>query len=184
MSDVPIGKLVDETAQRDAIHIAIAPVIAAEKLSPGQHIGFVGDSTERVAYHEVHNKGKYIGIVDPFLTTLVFPDDRFLMFLYPNTVTGMRHHWSHPAFSEQPAIATSDDLEWLDSIAHQCGKTRSALIDDAKCFAQCEDYIYDNSERYKDVSSADWCKFWAWLETNHGVKPPQYADSSPYTCSC
>ena len=38
-----IGKLLEPTAQRDAIHIAVAPVVAAETLEPGTGIGFEED---------------------------------------------------------------------------------------------------------------------------------------------
>ena len=37
--DVKLGSLIDGPAQRDAIHIAVAPVVAGEPLLPGQHGG-------------------------------------------------------------------------------------------------------------------------------------------------
>jgi hypothetical protein len=41
MSDVTkVGELIAPGSQRDAIHIAVAPVVAMERLEPGQTIGF------------------------------------------------------------------------------------------------------------------------------------------------
>lgn len=99
---VKIGQLAEASAGRDAIHVAVAPVVAAEKLVPGQRIGFIVASREYVeakigaaVSHEV------LGIVDPFLPTLVEEGERFYMWLLPGTTTGMRHLWSHPAFAQK-----------------------------------------------------------------------------------
>lgn len=79
-------------ARRDAVHIAVAPVIAGYRLSPGECVGPVYDGTQ------FGTCKKPIGIVDPFLTADVLPGQRFWLFLYPGTITGLRHVWSHPAF--------------------------------------------------------------------------------------
>ncbi len=90
-----LGQLIDDTQHRDAIHIAVAPVEAAEQLRPGQHIGVRVDgraSTRGTAP---------IGIVDPFLKADVLEGQRFWLFLYPYTITSLRHDWTHPAFEGQ-----------------------------------------------------------------------------------
>lgn len=104
MSDheTQIGSLIrDQERRRDAIHVAVAPVTAAGRLEPGQHIGFQrpGD-TEHVS----PDSSNLIGIVDPFLPESVEPGERFWMFLYPQTITGMRHAWHHPAFEQAARI--------------------------------------------------------------------------------
>lgn len=87
-----IGKLLKDTAQRDAIHIAVAPVVAARSLVPGSRVGLTESG-------EADNlMGKDIGIVDPFLEAPVKRGQRFFLFLFPNTITGLRHEWLHPAF--------------------------------------------------------------------------------------
>lgn len=83
-----LGKLVSENEhRRDAIHIAMAPVTAPTQLVPGQHVDANGNPD-----------GKHVGIVDPFLTKPIKAGERFWLCLYPDTVTGIRHIWSHPAF--------------------------------------------------------------------------------------
>jgi hypothetical protein len=109
-SDTPnLGHLITNSdRRRDAIHIAVAPVTAAERLTPGQHVGFVqaGD-TELVGPAE-----NLIGIVDPFLREEVQPGQRFWLFLYPNTVTSLRHVWTHPAFVPKvPSVTTRASKE-------------------------------------------------------------------------
>src|SRR4051794_35987576 len=95
-----LGQLIEDgDRRRDAIHIAVAPVTAAERLTPGQHVGLVKEgSLELVGPCE-----QSIGVVDPFLAAEVEPGQRFWLFLYPGTVTGMRHIWTHPTFAAAAA---------------------------------------------------------------------------------
>lgn len=85
-----IGLLTDSTAQRDAVHVAVAPVQSAGILAPGQSVGILDGRA--IA------GGNIVGVVDPFLEKMVQPGDWFWLFLRPNTVTGVRHDWDHPDF--------------------------------------------------------------------------------------
>lgn len=94
-SELNIGKILDSNPGRDAIHVAIAPVIAIQELQPGQRIGLVdGESKAGVT-------SRPLGIVDPYLTESVKFGQMFYMFLFPQTVTSLRHVWTHPGFAKE-----------------------------------------------------------------------------------
>ena len=89
-----IGKLVpDDWTDRDAIHIAVIPMTADSVLLPGQGVNVGGNHLR-----------PYVGIVDPFLQDVVQPGQRFFLFLTPNTVTGITHHWHHPLFDGRAVL--------------------------------------------------------------------------------
>src|SRR5206468_4648873 len=94
---IEIGKLITNEQEKDAIHIAVAPVIAHLDLNPGDHVGFVYDDKKTVG----KSAFKKIGIVDPFLITPVKTGQKFWMFLYPNTITSLKHDWTHPEFEKE-----------------------------------------------------------------------------------
>lgn len=78
---------------KDAIHMAIAPVVASHRLYPGQPIAL---GNEGFAYGP---PAAPIGIVDPFLVKPVQEGQKFWMFLNPGSITSLRHDWTHPAFA-------------------------------------------------------------------------------------
>lgn len=81
MEKIALGNLATPEAKRDAVHIAIVPMIATKELQPAEMLAN--------------------GIVDPFLTKPVQVGERFWLCLFPNTVTSLRHVWTHPAFAEE-----------------------------------------------------------------------------------
>ena len=101
MSDeqATLGKLTEAT-ERDAIHVAILPVVATCQLWPGQAVNLIQDTNEV----EPATGEEKDGIVDPFYHSPIYPGDRFYMCLMPGTVTGMRHHWEHPVIDMTPEM--------------------------------------------------------------------------------
>ncbi len=92
-----LGNLANDGARRDAVHVAVAPVVAAHSLPPGHHVGLNADG-HAIALSNNRRTAETIGIVDPFLGHLVDKGECFWLFLYPNTVISLRHVWSHPSF--------------------------------------------------------------------------------------
>jgi hypothetical protein len=95
-----LGQLIEDgDRRRDAVHVAVAAVMAAVRLTPCQHVGLAQEGDVEL----VGPCARPIGIVDPFLTTDVQPGQRFWLFLYPGSITGLRHVWSHPEFAAAAA---------------------------------------------------------------------------------
>ncbi len=111
----PIGQILTMPQERDALHFAIAPVEAAINLSPGAHVQLTSDGRATTGPNP-------IGIIDPFLKAKVKPGEHVWLFLYPSTVTGMRHHWDHPSFDVvKPAAPDKSESEaWMRAwaVAH------------------------------------------------------------------
>lgn len=174
-----IGEILDGPASRDAVHFALAPVIASERLSPGQHIGFVGDN-------EVGPCDKPLGIVDPFLTGDVSKGDKFWMFLYPNTISSLRHEWSHDAFdaeeepvSEESAVVRESG-EWIADFAEAADLSYNELMTAAKNNIEFDDYLCDGGKWEGFRTPAE---FWHHYEvvTGEVVDDPE---SNFFSCSC
>ena len=111
MDNLQIGKIINGQQNRDAVHMAIAPVVAGEWLKPGQRVGLCNEAA-------VLTGVEHIGIVDPFLTGEVEEGARFWLFLFPGSITSLRHNWTHPAFPDsEPLVGLEAAKDWLRSFA-------------------------------------------------------------------
>lgn len=193
MSDpLKLGQIIEAGQQRDAIHVAVAPVIALERLAPGDHIGFAGTDQETVGradgpFGEHHITP--IGIVDPFLTGKVMKGERFWMFLYPQTITSLRHDWTHPAFealaptTKPHAVHLTDSEKWLRDHADALDLTYSALMRDADTWLnQDEHTVQHGSDHWRDTFAPT--EFWHHYEIVTGTVVPEDRKHSFYCCSC
>lgn len=104
-----LGTIIDASQKRDAIHLAVEPVVAGERLRAGDHINVKGGVATKAAV------GMGLGIVDPFLAGGAHEGDRFWFVMYPRMVTSLRHVWSHPAFHDEAGTpATPSESErWM-----------------------------------------------------------------------
>jgi hypothetical protein len=195
MSDIGLGKIIDGKADRDAVHVAVAPVTAGQILTPGEHVGFMGDSPGCVG-----RVRETVGIVDPFLDRRVMTGERFYLVLYPNTVTGMRHHWSHPTFPDgdgwtapsAPDKAASE--RWLRNFMDQhglnnydglvavaSGQVESAIVDGDGWRDGGSGYLIScGNDAYGEIPD----EFWSHVEVVTGRKIPHSRRASAFSCSC
>lgn len=187
MTDVGIGKLITTEQHRDAIHVAIAPVIAGEELEPGQKIA-ISKGTRTVAF--TGNKHDVVGIVDPFLSKPVKPGEQFWMFLLPNTITSLRHNWSHPAFSEESVTEydSSKSEIWMRkwAIEHMTEdySADGGISTPQRAFEQAieagrENHVGPNEDA-RDHIDNDWWDHW---ENITGEKAGPRRDNY-FSCSC
>ena len=104
-----LGMIHFKPEARDAIHLAVEPVIAATTLAAGEKIGVISGKAYPVGRRVVDGEEMtvpYHGIVDPFLPTpgggniAVLPGQSFWFVMAPRMVTSLRHVWEHPAFPE------------------------------------------------------------------------------------
>ena len=187
-----LGFIIDETAGRDAIHLAVEPIVAGERLKPGEDIGI--RNGQAFLYHKFE-KGpvKLLGIVDPFLKEEVEIGERFWLVVYPRTITSLRHVWSHPGFEE----TTSSTLKKESPVLEDPQKTSEEWL---KTFLRDNDgpYSYEgmiqlikdggvDDEEYFYVGDLDGhCiipdEFWNHIEVVTGkkmsIRPKQFS------CSC
>jgi hypothetical protein len=92
-----LGKILtpEDQAERDAVHVACMPVVAGETLRPGGHVTLGDDNSTAILW--LSDVPRYpLGIVDPFLKRPVMKGQTFWLWLYPNTITSLKHVWTHP----------------------------------------------------------------------------------------
>lgn len=127
-SKLGLGKIITSHQERDAIHVAVVPVVAGEKLQPGTHVGLRDGKA-------VSFPTQMFGVVDPFLKRPVQEDQTFWLFLYPGSITSLRHEWTHPAFpviypkSESALDPEGESRRWMEGFAHQVGYSYGELIE-------------------------------------------------------
>jgi hypothetical protein len=185
-----VGELREGNEPRDAIHIAVAPVIATETMNPGTYIGFCGEGLEEVSPCE---PAMSVGIADPFLQKTIRPGDRIWMFLHPNTITSLKHNWTHPAFGSDDGLSSKTDSEsWLrkfiahadlpysyDEVLEAVNTGSSKSVDDYYNLRYDGDYFYSNG---RDASGEIPSEFWDHMEVVTGKKlteRPQH-----FSCAC
>lgn len=90
-----LGMIHFKPEARDAIHLAVEPVVAGEELQPGQKIKLLNGEAVWA------KRGDALGIVDPFLPRAVQQGERFWLVILPRMITSLRHVWEHPAFPKE-----------------------------------------------------------------------------------
>jgi hypothetical protein len=188
MSDIDLSKetVTHPLNTRDAIHVAIIAVKAAELLRPGQRVGIVRPGVAGLSSTPV-------GIVNPYLTDVVVKGEMFWLCLIPGTVTGMRHHWEHPDFALQAVdemaaeeAKTTDKLQaekWLHAQCEPLGCDFDDLVSESSQLVQGEYMWTEENESARD----HWCdiqeEFWKQRAIYTGVDVDE-KHRGGFTCSC
>lgn len=160
--ETTLGKLIECPAGRDAIHVACAPMIADCDLTPGEHIGIVHDG---VAGKNV----PFVGIVDPFLKDKVRKGQKFWLVLYPKTVTGIRHHWTHPSFQDKPEDS-AEAREWITAFAARWEYSFNDFMAGAREYVLRGRKLDSNWENQDgEVTDEEWSAFWEHFRTLTGL---------------
>lgn len=175
MSDVRLGQLIESKQERDAIHVAVIPMTAGETLRPAQHVGIIREGVAGLTSNK-------IGIVDPFLNDVVRKGQRFWLVLFPNTVTGMRHHWSHPAFDKKDDNQSLEEsIAWLKNAAVKLGVDYTDLVCEGNAL-ETGDFI-NNGEDIRNIWYNIEDEFWKHHRVVTG-RNTEEDDRGGFTCSC
>lgn len=175
-----LGFTIDENQKRDAIHIAVEPVLAAQILRPGQDVGFVEGG--------VGPCDNPVGIVDPFLKVQVNKGQHFWLLVYPRQITSLRHVWTHPAFPEASLDATgsnkTESEAWLRNFIDSANcpgyeEVIAAAVNNGDSWDS--QYLHFNgSDAHGEIPP----EFWRHVEIVTGRTIPHSARASYFSCSC
>lgn len=185
-----IGKSLRGDEQRDAIHIAIMPVIAAEELQAGEHVAFVYGTTDQVKRCDPAYALKPVGVVDPFYTEnyWIKKGQRVWLFLQPGTIVGLRHEWRHPEI-DNPPVAKDEHEKWLKSFADRWRFVYNDMISAASSEAS-DDWGNYITAQGRDLHSAeelgaDHDLFWMHLEALTGKSfNTEHRTKFVWSCTC
>lgn len=176
-SKLGLGHIITTHQERDAIHVAVAPVVAGQTLTPGEHVGITAD--------KAYPTGKKIGVVDPFLKRDVPPGAVFWLFLYPGSITSLRHEWAHPAFTANaPTLPKSDSEKWMRNWAErniQYGYGYAEIDAEGKykfALQMGHDMSVGPNESAADEVNSEWWNHWEELTGEKGQRDEYFS------CGC
>ena len=182
-----LGMIITENEKRDAIHLAVEPVIAGHDLQAGDHIKIV----EGMAIKTMPTQG--IGIVDPFIDGYVQKGERFWLVVYPRKITSLRHVWTHPAFKDAlEEVAKEDPAEnfskrWIAEFCARIPLDYQTVLDGAA------EYVRDKEQGgygeylcFGGLLEGEYVpdEFWVHYEVVTGKTVPEEHRGSFFTCSC
>ncbi len=178
-----LGTIIDNTQKRDAIHLAVEPVVSGGTLHPGWPVSLV----EGVARRDLENP---LGIVDPFLTNPVLEGQRFWLVIMPRVVTSLRHVWTHPRLPDEGAVAAigskADSERWLrEFVAKSNCPDFHSVIEAATSRVNNGwndiNYLhFDGQDAHGDIPP----EFWMHFEIYTGEKVPFDERATGFSCSC
>lgn len=187
MSDIEklgIGNVIFSHQEKDAIHVAIIPIILGEDMLPGTPINMV----DGLAYKE---ESEPIGVIDPFIQGSIRKGDKVWLFLNPGSIFSLRHDWAHPAFIDDAVKKRSED--WLRNFCdtHDCPDYDTLMQGIQGKFPFFEEEYYRSGGaidgeylHFNGVGAHGQIpdEFWQHVEIVLGRKPP--FRPKYFSCSC
>ncbi len=181
-----LGTIIDDNQKRDAIHLAVLPVMAGARLKPGQTINVVNGVAKAAPQKEA------LAIVDPFLVKAIMPGQFFWMVIKPRLITSLRHVWTHPDLVDEPVsgsnkatepVISEKDIAFaeIQNIAEQVDCDVYQLIEGAQSYIEYGDYLCEGG-RWEGMSLPD--AFWPAYERYTGTKVEEDKQYSFFSCSC
>lgn len=177
--NLPLGEIITTEQERDAIHIAVIPVVAGEWLAPAGKVRMAASGKAVVAA----SRDEAVGIVDPFLKEHVTAGQRFYLFMYPNTITSLRHNWTHPSFPNAPAlpVVANGSEKWLRDFADSVDLTYNQVMTAADDWVAHEEYLSMGGHLEGHYVPEE---FWPHYENVRGVTVVPVKQRNFFTCSC
>lgn len=180
-----LGTIISEKEKRDAIHLAVEPVIAGHDLMPGAHVTIKDGRAVSAMV------GQGLGIVDPFIDGLIEKGERFWLVVYPRKITSLRHVWEHPAFPASPDVTLapqySESEQWIRNFADSVSLHYDVLMGGASDWIESKkrgDYgeylCFGGLLEGESVPE----EFWPHYESVTGEKVEEDHRGSFFSCSC
>lgn len=173
-----LGEIIapERAAERDAVHVAVVPVTAGERLIPGSRVR-VENGRAFVA------KSSAVGVADPFLSVAVMTGQRFWLYLQPGSITSLRHEWEHPSFPLEPLRVQSEEREasekWLREFADVYRIDYRDLVEGAETG---DGGTFGMDTPYDEVRSAE---FWQHIENVTGKRfDDAHRENTYFGCAC
>ena len=184
MSHVNVLEEPETTGIRDAIHVAVVSLIAADTLGPGQRVVWKDKNVSVIAHVGTSHHG--IGIVNPFVFGGYYhKGDKVWIMLYPNSVTGMTHHWSHPDFDsveeEKFGLTSQSARSFIKNMAETLRVESDYLIELATIYCQHQSGCWPHDDF--QASPEDWEVFWKAYSVVTG-NPRPTENRVPFRCAC
>lgn len=184
-----LGTIITANEGRDAIHIAVYPIQAAERLQPGNHVFINADGNAEWTDIKCADG---VGIVDPFLTRQVKAGEWFWLLVYPRQITSLRHVWEHPSFPASGPVVVQESVTdtelakeasrlWLEDFCNNSDVPSFHTTIGAALAQYDDEYVhFSGVDAHGEIPA----EFWHHLEIYTGEKLHGTNRAQWFSCSC
>lgn len=177
--------------ERDAIHCAVICLEAGEDAFPGNHVYMMDDTRfgvlleghSPVGVKDPKSVRPVVGCVDPFLRRPVKKGEFVWVFLFPGSITSLRHVWTHDQFPlrEMPNLE-AEAKRWVEDWAQMFGSDFDEVMDHADQKINDPNHYWVEGGRFEGMEVP--AKFWECYEVLTGKKPQGEYNDQFFSCSC